>query len=1035
MTTTSDDIKEAAKIQDIINEDEQLKAEREHQRYVHGQQHDSLVVDTQKQYYKWNSKGEGGDVFTWLKLHRGMEFKEAMLYLAKRYGLELPKFNEAEQKAIEARRAREDVFTAAARFFYQELSASSEALEYVKGRGWNVEGTDETPATIKTSGLGYWTGNIAKLRAFLVEQQIDPECPAAVALIGLRGGVAEWARKWNITPRAEWLREDEIRGTPGHMLIYPHTKMGRVGYFSGRNIGEKRHYNLPVELAGDKQVFFNQSWKPQAGRVVLVEGQADAVTLGQWGVAAIGLCGAYLDERLLALINKHEQIFVGLDNDRAGENNRDKILDQLGPMARTVEWPEKDANEWLKFGGTTETCAQLLKNAPTWLDVVLDRCHDAADNDVRDDETRHVFTLLIKLDAFVLMRRRTEIAKALNLSSDTFDALLKQARREAGLDDHGRAQYEVTANRIFMRVYDAYGHDRMVCLAHFAAQIVTDVVEDDGENQVRKFEVEGKLPSGKKLPRVEVEAGEFGQMAWPLVKWGTQAVMSAGSATKDHLRVALLTLSKEIEMRSDYSHTGWRSIDGEWRYLSATGAVGVDGVRVRLDHNLRRYALPTTPENVKEAVQASLRFLEVADYDISMPLLAAVFLAPLAQWVPMFFTLWLFGTTGSLKSTLTALAMCHFGKFSFNTPPASWTATQNALEKLAFTLKDMVLWIDDFTSQSTVSGQQDLLRKADQLLRDWGNGSGRTRMRSDLSLRQTFVPRGLIISTAEQLPPIESINSRLFQIESGPDRVTRGEGSPLTTAQQDDAPLYAHTMAGYVLWIAGQIDDLAKRLPLLQSELTERARQDGGSHLRLPANLATLYIGFKMFMDFAVSVGAMVEEDALALGSVAWNVFIGLGGRQQEVALEEKPVEMYFGALEQMFAQGIAFLRHKDAAEIDERAWPSAAVRTVNCEFLGWYDDRYWYLLPRVAFNSVYGFYKRSGTVFPDTERGVRVKMLERKLLYPNKDRFTSVLRVGQSTVRVLMVARPDRDESLALSSEPVTTVTTVTTVTESEEN
>lgn len=1030
MATTVDDIKEAAKIEDIINEDEPLEV-KDHKRYAHGQQHDSLVVDIAKQYYKWNSKNEAGDVFTWLKLHRGMEFKEAMIYLARRYNLELPRFSEKEHAAIETRRGREEVLTAIARFLHQELLLSPEALEYITSRGWTYEGEGNTAGR---AGLGYWTGNTKKLREWLIDQKIDTTAPAAVAVIGLPSGVSEWAAKWGIKANAEWLRSDEIRAMPGHMLIYPHAKLGRVGYLAGRGLGEKRHYNLQAELAGDKQVYYNSAWTPTATRVVIVEGQADAVTLGQWGVAAIALAGASMDERLLATLGKHDQVYVGLDNDEGGKNNRTKILDALGPMARFVEWPDKDANAWLQAGGTAEQCTQLLKGSETWLDTVLNRLNEV-EEEQRDDEMRHVFALLVQLDTFALMRRRNEISKQMNLSGDTFDALLKQARREAGLDDHGRPQYEIMAGRTFHRVYDNLGHDRLIALANFTAAIVTDVVEDDGESQIRKFEIEGKLPDGKNLPRIEVEASEYAQMAWPLVLWGSRAVMAAGSSTKDHMRVALLTLSKEIEMRSDYSHTGWRQIDGQWRYLSSTGAVGIDGVKVKLGHNLLRYQLPLQPQNVTEAVKASLRYLDVADYDISMPLLAAMYLAPLAQWVPMFFTIWLFGTTGSLKSTLTALAFSHFGKFSFNTPPASWTATQNALEKLAFTLKDHPLWIDDFTSQSTVAGQQDLLRKADQLLRDWGNGSGRTRMRSDLSLRQTFIPRGLIISTAEQLPPIESINSRLFQIESGPGRVTRGEGSALTKAQHDDAGLYPHAMAGYVMWLADRVEELAKSLPLLQTELTEKARAEGGSHLRLPANIATLYIGLKMFLDYARSVNAIDADQHQSFMELGWNVFIGLGSRQQDISVEEKPVDMYFSALEQMFAQGVAYLRYKDAPTDNNRQWPSTAMQAPMSEFMGWYDDKYWYLLPRIAFNAVYGFYRKTGTVFPDTERGVRVKMLEQKVLFPNKDRFTCVFRIGDagSLVRVLKVLRPGADVDPS-TLESVTTVTTVTTVTESEE-
>jgi hypothetical protein len=50
MTITSDDIKEAARLEDIIHEDEPL-IDREHQRYLCGQGHDSLVVDRQRQCY------------------------------------------------------------------------------------------------------------------------------------------------------------------------------------------------------------------------------------------------------------------------------------------------------------------------------------------------------------------------------------------------------------------------------------------------------------------------------------------------------------------------------------------------------------------------------------------------------------------------------------------------------------------------------------------------------------------------------------------------------------------------------------------------------------------------------------------------------------------------------------------------------------------------------------------------------------------------------------------------------------------------
>jgi hypothetical protein len=1038
-----DDIKAATRIEQIIHEDEPLK-DAEHGRYRTGKAHDSLVVSVQKQYYKWNSKNETGDVFEWLRLHRGMEFKEAVVYLAKRAGIEPPRFSEGDVQAAEARRAREQMFGVAAKFFAQALRDEAVARDYTRGRGW----TDET---VQAAGLGYWGGNVFALRKALEEAGVDVTCPAAVALVGFNGqngqngqthgpiptSVREWAEKWGVKANATWLEDDAIRAMPGHVLVYPHVRQGRVTYLSTRGIDQKRHYNLPVELAGEKQVYFNAEWSPAAEKIVVVEGQADAVTLAQWNIAAVALCGCSIDEVLLAQVSKHKAVFTGLDNEdnKAVRENTAKIADGVGPYCRVALWPTKDANEWLQNGATADDCAAVLKVSPTWLEVSLNRTVEA-EEDSRDGELRHLFRLMIQLDSFALAGKRSDIAKRLSMSGDTFEALLKTARRESGLDEHGRPQYEMTSGRTFRRVYDAYGNDRLDMLAHFTANIVTDVVEDDGENQERKFELKGMLPCGKPLPSVEVEAAEFAQMTWPLPKWGSQAVMAAGSSVKEHFRVAVLTLSKSIETRYDYAHTGWRLIDGKWAYLSVAGAVGLEDIRVRLSQNLHRYQVPIKPVDPVNAMKTSLRFIDCGDMTVTVPLWAAMYLAPLSSILPPSFTIWLFGTTGSMKSTATALAMCHFGTFAYNTPPASWTATANALEKMAFTLKDAPLWIDDFTSQSTLQAQNELRVKADQLLRDWGNRAGRTRMKADLSLRQTYAPRGLIISTAEQLPPIESIQSRLFQIEIAPGMLEGGEGSALTRAQLEESSRYAHAMAGYVTWLAGRMEQLAKELPVEFLGLVEKARSDGGSHLRLPANTATMYVGWKMGLEYASAIGAVSTDEFETLKKLGWDVLIGLGARQNMIAAEEKPVDMYFRALEAMFASGGAFLRFKDAPEDDGRSWPSVAVRAMHSDVLGWFDANYWYLIPEETFNAVCQFYRKAGTVFPDSERGLRSKLLEQKLLLPDGERFTYRLRLNGDDYRprVLRIHKPGSGEKV-LSGEAGTTGTTGTTGTEVEES
>ena len=89
-----------------------------------------------------------------------------------------------------------------------------------------------------------------------------------------------------------------------------------------------------------------------------------------------------------------------------------------------------------------------------------------------------------------------------------------------------------------------------------------------------------------------------------------------------------------------------------------------------------------------EAAQASLRFLDIGPWEITAPLIACVYLAPFADLCKIDFSLWLYGPTGSLKSTLAALALSHFGNFSRTTLPGSWlSSTANSLEKLCLYLK------------------------------------------------------------------------------------------------------------------------------------------------------------------------------------------------------------------------------------------------------------------------------------------------------------------------------------------------------------
>src|SRR6185295_13061942 len=121
--------------------------------------------------------------------------------------------------------------------------------------------------------------------------------------------------------------------------------------------------------------------------------------------------------------------------------------------------------------------------------------------------------------------------------------------------------------------------------------------------------------------------------------------------------------------RRVFTHTGWRKVEGVWVYLTSNGAVGREGFEVELGPELKRYAITAEPGPAREAMQASLRLLHIAPRTVTVPLWSAMFLSTLASAFELCFTLWMHGPTGSLKSSVAALFLSHFGSFTESSLP------------------------------------------------------------------------------------------------------------------------------------------------------------------------------------------------------------------------------------------------------------------------------------------------------------------------------------------------------------------------------
>jgi hypothetical protein len=460
-----------------------------------------------------------------------------------------------------------------------------------------------------------------------------------------------------------------------------------------------------------------------------------------------------------------------------------------------------------------------------------------------------------------------------------------------------------------------------VKLTNFSARIVTDSTIDDGTGETqRQFEIEATVAGRRQM--VKVLAQQFGVMNWTQ-SLGVQAIVYAGSSCKDHARVAIQQASQDAGTRHVFTHTGWREENDQWVYLSSSGAVRTDGLdpsfEVQLGGALAGFSLPEplAGPDLIAAVRAELRLLDVAPESIMVPILGAVFRAPLGQ---ADCGLNLYGETGLGKSQLAAVAQQHYGAgMDAHHLPGSWTSTDNALEAQLHATKDALCVVDDFVLQGTQSDIARMNRLADRVFRGQGNNSGRARMRPDGTLIAPKVPRGLVLSTGEERPRGQSLNARRFDIE-----VSAGDVNWEVLSECQDAARkgeYAAVMSSFLQRIAPDYGGIKAGLGDRVAELRQRATKSG-QHRRTPEIVANLGLGWSYFLDFALQVGAITTEERGAYGDKAWDALISAADRQAQFQAETDPTNQFLDLLRAAITGGHAHVESKDGNEpVQASAW------------------------------------------------------------------------------------------------------------------
>ncbi len=355
----------------------------------HSEKTPSFSVSQDKQMFYCFGCGKGGGVVSFIMEIENLSYPEAVAFLAKRAGMQMP---EETNTAEERKRARMLALNKdAARWFYSQLSTpkGAGAVAYIQKRGIS-------PAMTKRFGLGAAPEGWNNLIGAMHEKGYSDGELLAAGLIkrGRQGGFY-----------------DAFRGR----LMFPIIDVrGNVIGFSGRILGdgEPKYLNSPETLVFNKSrnlFALNLAKKSKNGYIILAEGNVDVVSLHQAGFdSAVASLGTSLTPEHARLISRYtSEVIIAYDSDGAGLKASQRaigIMEKLDLKVRILRMSgAKDPDEFIKTKGP-EAFRRLLDDSENEMDYrlrVIKEKYDLSNAEQKIAYIKEVCSLLAKESDFV----------------------------------------------------------------------------------------------------------------------------------------------------------------------------------------------------------------------------------------------------------------------------------------------------------------------------------------------------------------------------------------------------------------------------------------------------------------------------------------------------------------------------------------------------------------------------------------------------------------------------------------------------------
>ena len=384
----------------------------------HNEKTPSFSVAPDKQMFYCFGCGKGGGPIRFIMDAEGLEFSDAVRFLAREYHMEVPETGSSPQ----ARHLRErslQVLTEAARFFYAQLYSpqGARALEYFQKRRLSKK-------TMNNFGLGYAPDSFHALLDAMTQKGFTKEELEAAGLI---------------TRSERGTYFDKFR----NRVMFPIIDMrGDVIAFGGRVMDDSKpkYLNSPETIVFNKRrnlFAMNRAKKTKSEYFLLAEGYMDVIALHQAGFdSAVASLGTSLTEEQARLLSRHTKtVIVCYDADTAGQSAAQRAIDILkktGIRVKILKIPgAKDPDEFIKTKGP-DAFRKLIERSDNDVRYRIESAKDKYD--FTEDDQRILFLreaagIIALLDSEVEQDvYTTSTAKLAGVTPEAFRQEVKQAK-------------------------------------------------------------------------------------------------------------------------------------------------------------------------------------------------------------------------------------------------------------------------------------------------------------------------------------------------------------------------------------------------------------------------------------------------------------------------------------------------------------------------------------------------------------------------------------------------------------------------------